>query len=135
MLTIDPNRSLLLVVNFQSRLMPAIHEGEIAVRNANRLLETAKMFDIPRLFTEQNAKGLGATVEELPVENDRLVNKQFFDARRGKPLSREHSHRRAYLRRRMRGSRLRLTDSAWALRSDPEDLCGARRSWLAPSGR
>ena len=80
MLTIDPNRSLLLVVNFQSRLMPAIHEGEIAVRNANRLLETAKMFDIPRLFTEQNAKGLGPTVEDVPVEKDRLVHKQFFDA-------------------------------------------------------
>ena len=80
MLTIDPKRSLLLVVDFQSRLMPAIHQGEIAVRNANRLIETAKLFDIPRLFTEQNAKGLGATVEELPVETDRLVHKQFFDA-------------------------------------------------------
>jgi len=36
--------------------------------------------DIPRLFTEQNAKGLGPTVEELLVEKDRLVHKQFFDA-------------------------------------------------------
>ena len=80
MLTIDPKRSLLLVVDFQSRLMPAIHEGETAVRNVNRLIETAKLIDIPRLFTEQNAKGLGPTVADVPVEKDRLVHKQFFDA-------------------------------------------------------
>ena len=80
MLTIDPKRSLLLVVDFQSRLMPAIHEGGTAVRNANRLIEAAKLFDIARLFTEQNAKGLGATVADVPVEKDRLVHKQFFDA-------------------------------------------------------
>jgi nicotinamidase-related amidase len=80
MLTIDPKRSLLLVVDFQSRLMPSIHEGGTVVRNANRLIDAAKLFDIPRLFTEQNAKGLGPTVEDVPVEKDRLVHKQFFDA-------------------------------------------------------
>jgi nicotinamidase-related amidase len=80
MLTIDPRRSLLLVVDFQSRLMPAIHDGDVAVRNANRLIEAAKLFGIPRLFTEQNAKGLGPTIAEIAVEKDRLVHKQFFDA-------------------------------------------------------
>jgi nicotinamidase-related amidase len=80
MLTIDPKRSLLLIVDFQSRLMPAIHEGEATIRNAKRLIEMAKLADIPCLFTEQNAKGLGSTVEELPVEKVRLVHKQFFDA-------------------------------------------------------
>ncbi|HEX6002236.1 MAG TPA: hypothetical protein VFZ16_23010 [Hyphomicrobiaceae bacterium] len=41
MLTIDPGPSLPLVVDFQSHLMPEIHEGEIAVRNARRLIEMA----------------------------------------------------------------------------------------------
>ena len=80
MLTIDPKRSLLLIVDFQSRLMPVIHEGATAVRNANRLIKAAKLFGIPRLFTEQNSKGLGSTVADIPVEKDRLVHKQFFDA-------------------------------------------------------
>lgn len=80
MLTIDPKRSLLLVVDFQSRLMPAIHDGETAVRNASRLIEAAKLLGVPRLFTEQNAKGLGATVGGIAIENDGLVHKQFFDA-------------------------------------------------------
>lgn len=80
MLTIDPKRSILLIVDFQSRLMPVIHDGETAVRNANRLIEAAKLLDIPCLFTEQNAKGLGPTIGEIAVENSRLVHKQFFDA-------------------------------------------------------
>lgn len=80
MLTIDPERSLLLVVDFQSRLMPAIHDGEIAVRNAKRLTDAAGLIGVPWLFTEQNAKGLGPTVDGLPVSDDRLVHKQFFDA-------------------------------------------------------
>ena len=80
MLTIDPKRSLLLVVDFQSRLMPAIHDGETAVRNANRMIEAAKLFGIPRLFTEQNAKGLGPTIDDIPVEKDCLIYKHFFDA-------------------------------------------------------
>nr|WP_283807213.1 isochorismatase family protein [Bradyrhizobium sp. Tv2a-2] len=66
---------MLLVLDFQSRLMPAIHEGEIVVRNANRLIEAAKLFGIARLFTEQNARGLGPTVGEIAVEKDRLVHK------------------------------------------------------------
>jgi len=78
--TIDPKRSLLLVVDFQSRLMPAIQDGETAVRNADRLIEAAKLFGIPRLFTEQNAKSLGPTVADIAVEKDGLVHKQFFDA-------------------------------------------------------
>jgi nicotinamidase-related amidase len=65
MLTIDPKRSLLLVVDFQSRLMPAIDKGVTVVRNANRLIGAAKLFGIPRLFTEQNAKGLGRTVGDV----------------------------------------------------------------------
>ncbi|MHC4042986.1 isochorismatase family protein [Bradyrhizobium sp. 23AC] len=80
MLTINPKCSILLIIDFQSRLMPAIHDGEAAVRNANRLIEAAKLLGIPRLFTEQNAKGLGPTVGEIAIENDHLVHKQFFDA-------------------------------------------------------
>lgn len=80
MLTIDPKRSLLLIIDFQSRLMPAIDAGATAVRNANRLIGMAELIDIPCIFTEQNAKGLGSTVEDLPIEKGKLIHKQFFDA-------------------------------------------------------
>lgn len=79
-LTIDPKKSLLLIIDFQARLMPAIHEGEAAVRNAGRLIAMAELAGIPCLFAEQNPKGLGPTVKELPVEKGRVVHKQYFDA-------------------------------------------------------
>jgi nicotinamidase-related amidase len=80
MLTIDPERSLLLIVDFQSRLMPVIEGGAAALLNTQRLIEVAKLTGVPQLFTEQNAKGLGPTVEGLPIEPERLVHKQSFDA-------------------------------------------------------
>jgi nicotinamidase-related amidase len=80
MLTIDPERSILLVVDFQARLMPAIDQGAIALRNARRLTDMASLVDVPIVFTEQNAGGLGPTVEDLAIERGSLVHKQFFDA-------------------------------------------------------
>lgn len=80
MLTINPKRSILLVIDIQSRLMPVIHEAGTITRNANRLIDAAKLCGIPRLFTEQNPKGLGPTAAEIPVERDSLVRKQYFNA-------------------------------------------------------
>ncbi|RDD70322.1 isochorismatase family protein [Paracoccus versutus] len=77
---IDSARSLLLLIDFQARLMPAIHEAEAALRNAGRLLEAAGMLDVPSLLTEQNPKGLGPTVGQLPVGDAPVVAKQSFGA-------------------------------------------------------
>jgi nicotinamidase-related amidase len=78
--TIDPTRSLLLFIDFQVRLMPAMEAGETVLRNAGRLLQAARMLGVPRVFTEQYPKGLGPTVEALPVEADRVVSKTAFSA-------------------------------------------------------
>jgi nicotinamidase-related amidase len=78
MLTIDRATSTLLIVDFQSRLMPAIEGGEAVVANARRLLDAAEMFGVPILFTEQNAGGLGATLPELKARQ--IAPKMTFDA-------------------------------------------------------
>lgn len=77
---VDATQSALLLIDFQSRLMPAIHEAEAALRNAGRLLAAAEMLGLPVLATEQNARGLGATVAALPVRAEQVVAKQSFDA-------------------------------------------------------
>jgi nicotinamidase-related amidase len=79
MRTIDAGSSALLIVDFQARLMPAIHEGEAAVANAKRLLSAAALLEVPILFTEQNPEGLGPTVAGL-TDGHRVFEKQFFDA-------------------------------------------------------
>lgn len=80
MLTIDAKASTLLVVDFQARLMPSIDQGANAVANARRLIEAATLLGIPSLFTEQNAKGLGPTVEELQPAPAIVAHKLTFDA-------------------------------------------------------
>lgn len=61
----DPDRSVLLVIDFQARLMPAISGGDAAVANARRLLDAARLLGVPVVYTEQNPRGLGGTVAEL----------------------------------------------------------------------
>lgn len=80
MLTIDRNRSTLVLVDYQSRLMPAINLVPEVLANAHRLLEVATMLNVPVVFTEQNAEGLGKTVPEFLVERHALAYKMTFDA-------------------------------------------------------
>src|SRR3954454_4153574 len=81
MLTIDRERSALLVIDFQQRLMPAIEQGAAAVAATRLLLQAAEMLDVPILFTEHNAGGLGPTVAELAdFAKDRVAHKITFDA-------------------------------------------------------
>ena len=47
MLTIDRERSALLIIDFQQRLMPAIEDGAAVVGNARRLLQAAEMLRVP----------------------------------------------------------------------------------------
>lgn len=82
MKTIDANRSTLLVVDFQQKLMPTINGGEVAVANARRLLDGAALIGVPAVFTEQYPKGLGATVEELAAPDMAVLEKTHFDASR-----------------------------------------------------
>ena len=81
MLTIERSRSALLLIDFQSRLMPAIADGTAVVANARRLRDAAQLVEIPVFLTEQNAKGLGPTVPELLSGNEAAVfHKTSFDA-------------------------------------------------------
>jgi nicotinamidase-related amidase len=93
--TLDPKTSTLLIIDFQTRLMPAIEHGSAAISNTRRLIEAATLFEVPVVFTEQNADGLGATVPDLAPEPAAIVHKMSFDATRASNflprLARDHS--------------------------------------------
>jgi nicotinamidase-related amidase len=77
------NSATLLMIDFQAKLMPAIDGAAAAIANAGRLLGVAQMLGVPVLFTEQNVKGLGATVPELASRvNGPVAHKMTFDASR-----------------------------------------------------
>ncbi|WP_457105879.1 isochorismatase family protein [Methylobacterium sp. P5_C11] len=77
---IDPARALLLVIDVQVRLMPAIADGAGVIANTGRLAAAAKLFDVPVLVTEQNAGGLGPTVPALAPEPGTAFPKMHFGA-------------------------------------------------------
>ena len=62
---IDRERSFLLLVDVQDRLLPAMAEPEILLRNAAILLKAAARLGVPVLASEQYPRGLGHTVPEL----------------------------------------------------------------------
>jgi nicotinamidase-related amidase len=82
MRTIDRDRSTLLVIDFQQRLMPAIDGAPQVLANAGKLIEAARKLGVPIVVTEQNPKGLGSTVPELAVEGLPTLAKMEFDAAR-----------------------------------------------------
>ena len=77
---IDPRRSALVLVDYQARLMPAIHEGALAVAAACKLADVARELAIPVVGTEQNPAGLGPNVEEIRSRCEATVSKMSFDA-------------------------------------------------------
>ena len=62
---IDRDRSLLLVVDLQARMVPAIEEHERVVANVAWLVRAAQRIGVPVAATEQYSKGLGPVVPEL----------------------------------------------------------------------
>ncbi|MGI9364649.1 MAG: hydrolase [Rhizobiaceae bacterium] len=62
---IKPHESLLLVIDMQERLVPAMLAPARTLKNAALLIETARELDIPVVLTEQYPKGLGSTVAEI----------------------------------------------------------------------
>ena len=62
---LDAQDSHLVLVDYQQRLMPALHEGDAALANACRLARIAQVLGVPMVVTEQNPAGLGPTAQVL----------------------------------------------------------------------
>lgn len=62
---IHPDKSCLLVIDIQEKLIPAIHAKEELIANSKWLIEIAAILNIPTLVSEQYPRGLGHTVETL----------------------------------------------------------------------
>ena len=57
--------AVLLLIDLQQRLVPAIDDHEAVVARAVRLAEAAQLLDVPIRATEQNPARLGSTVAPL----------------------------------------------------------------------
>lgn len=58
-------RTLLLIVDVQERLMPAMHQSEATVKNCALLARAARQLEIPIVITEHNPARLGSTLDAI----------------------------------------------------------------------
>lgn len=81
-MTLSPQSSCLLLIDFQTRLMPAILDAPLIVSRAQLLADAARRLELPIYATEQNRAGLGETVHELQGFAPFAFQKQHFDVTR-----------------------------------------------------
>ncbi|MDR1490502.1 MAG: isochorismatase family protein [Desulfovibrio sp.] len=54
-----------VAIDFQERLLPAVHDGDELVRSSRILLSGLNALNVPVLITRQYPKGIGDTVREI----------------------------------------------------------------------
>jgi nicotinamidase-related amidase len=62
---ISVDNSMLLIIDIQTRLAPAIPDAHKVVSNTARLLRATSQLNVPQVITEHYSKGLGPTVPGL----------------------------------------------------------------------
>ncbi len=75
---LDAKNTSLLVVDVQTRLLPAMAEPEGIVSRCQILLKAAEALDIPVTISEQYPKGLGRTVPDLVLPSAKVFEKLSF---------------------------------------------------------
>lgn len=65
---LEKENALLLVVDYQKKLLAAFKESEATLQNCIKLIRFAKIMGIPIIWTEQYPKGLGPTTDEVRNE-------------------------------------------------------------------
>ena len=78
-LLIRADESVLVVIDMQERLVPAMQAPARTIRNTRTLLAGAQEMVVPVLMTEQYPDGLGKTVRDLtPPEGAQVLPKMHF---------------------------------------------------------
>jgi nicotinamidase-related amidase len=81
---LDSDDSQLVLVDYQSRLMPSIFESSLVVANAIKLARMAALLEVPVWGTAENPDKLGPNVPEIQAAiaaaGGRTLDKMFFSA-------------------------------------------------------
>jgi hypothetical protein len=77
---LDPAECLLIVIDHQPRLMPAIADGAQVLARARVLAQAAQRLHVPVLGTEQNPAKLGPLDDALRASCARVLPKLSFSA-------------------------------------------------------
>jgi nicotinamidase-related amidase len=78
---LDRGRTTLVVVDVQEGFRPYASFASVADA-CGKLLQAARILDVPRVVSEQYPKGLGHTVPEVGLDGETPIEKSVFSAAR-----------------------------------------------------
>ena len=78
---LNRDRAALVVVDVQEGFRPYESFAGVA-ESCAKLVQAARILDVPRVVSEQYPKGLGHTVPEVGLEGERPIEKSVFSAAR-----------------------------------------------------
>ena len=70
----------LVLVDYQAKLMPVIHQADAVLANAKRLAKIANLLKLPVIGTEQNPEKLGSNDQEIRSLCQKTLSKMHFGA-------------------------------------------------------
>ena len=76
----EASKAVLVIVDLQGRLMPAIHDGEAVLAQNVRLAKIAQLLEIPVIGSEQNSGKLGPNALEIAALCQNTLQKTHFGA-------------------------------------------------------
>ena len=77
---LDVNRSIVVVIDLQGKLMEIIERPGLVLSATQRLMKLAELFQVPVVMTEQYPKGLGTTHTEIRAVFDAITTpKELLD--------------------------------------------------------
>lgn len=82
MAVLTAHQSVLLLVDMQQSLLPAIQDTDALVGRVARLAKAARLLKVPVIATEHWADKIGATAPTLLPLTDQVFHKTHFDATR-----------------------------------------------------
>jgi nicotinamidase-related amidase len=77
---LNTEKTALLVIDIQERILPVIFESERVIKNAIKLINGFKILGLPVYYTEQYPKGLGTTNPEIKkalIESEAIHKMSF----------------------------------------------------------
>jgi len=72
------DKAVLVVIDVQERLFPAIHAHEQLSKNIPLLISGLKVLEVPMIVTEQYVKGLGPTIPEVSEQLEGIERIEKF---------------------------------------------------------
>ena len=70
----------LVLVDYQAKLMPVIHQADAVLANARRLAKIANLLKLPIIGTEQNPEKLGSNDQEIKSLCQKTLAEMHFGA-------------------------------------------------------